>query len=98
MNHTTFEEPVAVVVGLGFVKHINTAMDAYTFLNEWPVHHTKSAYALALKVCRAAISGDADGETARTAFLEFARSNHLLAPTLKPVELPKVSADTTLAA
>ncbi len=98
MDYAVFDEPVAVVVGLGFVKHLNNAMDAYTFLNEWPVHQAKSAHALALKVCRAAICGDADCETARSAFVEFARNSHLLAPTLKPVDLTKTAAATTLAA
>ena len=98
MDHTVFEEPVAVVVGLGFVKHINTPMDAFTFLNEWPVHQARSAHAVALKICRAAICGDADCETARGAFMEFAFTNHLLAPEMTPLELSKVAIGTTLAA
>ena len=97
MDHSTFEEPVSVIVGLGFVKHINTAMDAYTFLNEWPMRVAKSPHAVALKVCRAAMCGDVDPETARGAFSEFARLNHLLAPAMEPVEIAKAPA-TTLAA
>lgn len=98
MDHAAFEEPVSVIVGLGFVKHINTAMEAYTFLNEWPLHQAKSAHAVALKVCRAAICGDVDAETARGVFMEFARSNHLLAPTMDPAELSMPTSGTTLAA
>lgn len=97
MDHTEFDEPVAVVVGLGFVKQINTAMDAFTFLNEWPVHQAKSAHAVALNVCRAAICGDADSETARSVFVEFALRNHLLAADVKPANLTEAAA-TTLAA
>lgn len=81
MHHHAFEEPVAVLIGLGFVREIGDVWEAYTFLNEWqPCARRKLSHAEALKACRAALSDAGVVETARSHFVEFARGNHLLGP------------------
>ncbi|PSJ62889.1 DUF982 domain-containing protein [Pseudaminobacter soli (ex Li et al. 2025)] len=78
MNAKRFTEPVAIFVGLGFPREIETVLDAYEVLNEWsgsrgPWHN------MALTRCRAALIKDEDVEAARIAFVAFARARGILA-------------------
>jgi hypothetical protein len=98
MDNYAFEEPVAVIVGLGFVREVGDAMQAFTFLNEWqPFASKKASHAMALKACKAALCGEVDAETARSVFAEFARSNHLLAPEMKPAVISALPKEAGLA-
>ncbi len=100
MRHHAFEEPVAVLIGLGFVREITDVWEAYTFLNEWqPCASRKADHAAALKACRAALSDEGGVETARSHFIAFAGSNHLLAPALVPAMIsPMATAKRATAA
>lgn len=74
-----FSQPVAIFVGLGFPREINTVFEAYQFLEEWTGSRSPS-YATTLALCQAALSGDQDAEPARVAFEAFVRSRGILAP------------------
>lgn len=79
MIATQFDEPVQVLVGLGYARAITQTAEAYAFLNEWPLSKRDAAHALALKACRTALAGEMDASAARTAFTAFARRHCLLA-------------------
>jgi hypothetical protein len=36
MQHSRFEEPVTVLVGMGLPARIETVMEAYALLHDWP--------------------------------------------------------------
>jgi len=80
METNTFEEPVSILVGLGFPARVQTVAEAYAILLEWPGRRRNAAHEMALKACRAALSGEVDAETARGAFLAFARRSGMLTP------------------
>lgn len=80
MDQNAFEEPVNVIVGLGFLRQVPGVMEAYTILCEWPPATADKTHAAALAACRRALAGAADADTVRTAFIAFATRNHLLAP------------------
>lgn len=84
MNCTRFEEPVTVLVGLGFPARIESAMEAYALLADWPPASRSGAHTVALNACRAAINGEIDAETARATFVAFARRNDILASESMP--------------
>jgi hypothetical protein len=97
MDYHAFEKPVPVIVGIGFVKQIRSVMDAYTFLNEWSPSHHKAAHTVALKLCKAAISGQVDAETVRRVFVECAACNHLLAPSVEEAGVFKPEGEVMVA-
>ena len=77
MDRTRFENPVEIFVGLGFRRQVRSAMEAYAILSDMPgANHGKE---IALKACRAAVAGEIEPETARAAFVAFARRNDILA-------------------
>jgi hypothetical protein len=80
MDRQYFERPVTILVGLGLPVEIESVMEAYTLLNEWPPSKRNPTHAIALKACKAALVGDIDAETARATFVAFARKNDMLAP------------------
>ncbi|HWK64059.1 MAG TPA: DUF982 domain-containing protein [Rhizobiaceae bacterium] len=80
MEHDRFEHPVTVIVGLGVPANIRSVREAYAMLNEWPPSKRNGAHTVALNACRAALAGEIDAETARGAFVAFARRADLLAP------------------
>jgi hypothetical protein len=90
-----FEDPIYVIVGLGSVKPISTVMDAYVFLNEWPMGLGKPERAIALKACKAALSGLVDAEMARSTFEAFAQRNYLLVPNVNPALAARVRRGST---
>ena len=81
MDRTRFEKPVEIFVGLGFQRPVRSAMEAYKILSDMP--GTSRAKEIALKACRAAIAGEIEPETARAAFVTFARRNDILAPAMQ---------------
>lgn len=98
MNNTLFEEPVTVLVGLGFPRRIESAMEAYQLLSDMQLTVSKAAHKVAMQACKAAIDGKIDPETARSAFIAFARRSAMLvsnAPTFRTetdVDLPRIGA------
>ncbi|UUP16623.1 DUF982 domain-containing protein [Nitratireductor thuwali] len=80
MNRIPFENPVLLFVGLNRPSKIENVEEAYVFLSDWPVHGRDAAHAVALKACRAALLNEVEPETARAAFLEFAKRHSILAP------------------
>jgi hypothetical protein len=71
-----FIKPVLVWVGLGFPRQLNTVADAYQFLMEWCGNSPEQK--AALRACKAALAGDVDTETARSAFTAFAGKKDIL--------------------
>jgi len=80
MQHNRFEEPVTVLVGIGLPARIETVMEAYALLQDWPAANRNSAHAIALNACKAGIGGEIDAETVRSMFAAFARRNDILVP------------------
>lgn len=65
MLPTLFEIPVRVWVGLGFPRQLNTVVEAYQFVSEWPGDGPEQR--AAITACKLALTGDVDAETARAA-------------------------------
>jgi len=80
MENNVFEEPVFIVVGLGFPREVSTVAEAYAILSEWPHHRRGKAHDRAMKVLRAALDGSVDAQTARSSFVAFARKTGMLMP------------------
>lgn len=80
MDRNRFQAPVTIFTGLGFPTPIESAGEAYALLLDWPKSERGPAHAVALRACRAALAGEIEAETARGAFLAFARRTNLLAP------------------
>ena len=79
MQHIRFEEPVTVLVGMGLPARIETGLEAYALLQDWPGASRNSSHAVALNACKAGIA-EIDAETVRSTFLAFARRNDILVP------------------
>ncbi|RUX89976.1 MULTISPECIES: DUF982 domain-containing protein [unclassified Mesorhizobium] len=82
MDHMRFEEPVTILVGMGFPVTIENASEAYALLQDWPMTSRNGAHTVALNACRAAIAGEVDAETVRATLIAFARRNDLLVPNM----------------
>ena len=75
MERTRFNKPVSILVGLGYPAKIYSAREAYEYLLDRPTIAASKAQSVALKVCKAALKGEVDPETARSAFVAFAERN-----------------------
>ena len=73
MDDMRLQNPVAIAVGAGFRRDIVTLAEMQNFLKEWPLASRGPSYASALRACEAARAGEIDLDTARQAFLVFAR-------------------------
>jgi hypothetical protein len=73
MNHTRFENPVTLLVGLGLPTTVEGAREAYGLLQDWPEVGRNAAHGVALNACKACIAAEIDAETARTLLVAFAR-------------------------
>ncbi|MDX8442956.1 DUF982 domain-containing protein [Mesorhizobium australafricanum] len=62
INHDRFEEPVTILVGMGLPMRLETVMQAYALLQDWPAASRSSAHAIALDTCKAGIAGEIDPE------------------------------------
>ncbi|MBX3531888.1 MAG: DUF982 domain-containing protein [Rhizobiaceae bacterium] len=80
MQHVRFEEPVTVLVGLGSPSRIDSVMEAYALLKEWPAAGRASGHTVVLNACRASLAGEIDAETVRAMLVAFARRNDVLMP------------------
>ena len=84
MERTRFNKPVSILVGLGYPAKIYSAREAYEYLLDRPTIAASKAQSVALKVCKAALKGEVDPETARSAFVAFAERNAILALESRP--------------
>jgi hypothetical protein len=80
MHHIRFEEPVTILVGMGFPARIETVMEAYALLQDWPAANRSRAHTVALNACKAGIAGEVDPDTVRATLVAFARRNDILVP------------------
>jgi hypothetical protein len=80
MSAKRFDQPVSIFVGLGFPHDVETVLEAYQVLTEWPAASHNPAYERALDRCRAGLADGADTESVRAAFETFARERGILAP------------------
>ncbi|MER8445258.1 DUF982 domain-containing protein [Mesorhizobium sp. M1066] len=80
MNRGQFEEPVTLLVGMGFPRKIDSVMEAYALLQDWPSAGRNGAHAVALNACKAGIVGEIDPETVRATLVSFARRHDILVP------------------
>lgn len=80
MKPDMFENPVRILVGLGFPTEVRSVMDAYRYLIEWPISLRDGPHSIALKACHAALCGKIEAETARGLFAAFAEKHDLLGP------------------
>lgn len=81
MNNRTFERPIQTLMGLGFVRAINTIEDAYALLADWRgVQCADRKHAVALKAVKAALAGEIEAETVRPLVEAFAETAGILVP------------------
>jgi hypothetical protein len=85
MECARFEEPVTLLVGMGFPARIESAEEAYALLQDWPAASRNHTHAVALNACKAGIAGEIDPETVRAALVAFARRNDILVPDMSAV-------------
>lgn len=78
MCHGRFDEPVTILVGMGFPATIETVMEAYALLHDWPALHRSGAHTAALNACKAGLAGEVDPETVRATLVAFASRNDIL--------------------
>jgi len=80
MERTQFNKPVNILVGLGYPAKIHSAKQAYEFLSDRPAIAESKAQSVALQICKAALKGEVDAETARSALVAFAERKAILGP------------------
>lgn len=85
MKTQMFNEPVTVLVGLGYPLAIRSVIEAYRFLQEWPGAKGDPVSRLAMNACKAALEGAAGPETARGLLVAFAEKHGVLAPDISNV-------------
>lgn len=80
MTRNIFRKPVWILVGFGYPREIRDPLDAVVYLNEVPAPSRNDAYRVALNACQAAVMGDIEAATARSAFETYAAKQDILAP------------------
>ncbi|WP_119271694.1 DUF982 domain-containing protein [Taklimakanibacter deserti] len=78
MKSTRFEEPVTVLVGLGFPRRIESAIEAHQLLADIRLTTFETAHKAAVNACKAAVDGKIDPDVARSVFVAFARRAAML--------------------
>jgi hypothetical protein len=82
MKPDTFKTPVTILTGLGIPTPVNSVLQAYQMLMDWPVAGRDRAHSIAKNACLAALNGHIEAETARGLFAAFAERQEILAPDL----------------
>ena len=88
LDQNRFQTPVAVLTGLGVPTPVRNVDEAYALLLDWPGFERNAGHTLALRACKAALAGEIEAETARGAFLAFARRTNSLVPDVDEVVAP----------
>jgi len=78
MNNLRFDQPVTILVGLGFPCRMKTVNAALTFLRDRAVCEHDEAWEAAMSVCRDAVEGKADAAEAQNVFAAYARRRNIL--------------------
>lgn len=73
-----FEQPVIVLVGLGYPRRVENALAACSLLQDMPETGQAELRDAALAACRAAISGEVAVERARALFAAYAERKGIL--------------------
>ena len=73
MIDSNFKQPVFVKDGLYMIQEIGCVMDAIEYLEQWPVEKRGLIHEAACEACYAAHDGRKPIETARKAFMTWAR-------------------------
>lgn len=68
----SFEDPVWLLIGLGFPHKIDSVSAAYRFLSENPALNRDAAYNVVIKACRSVLAGTIDAATVRGLVERFA--------------------------
>ncbi|MDX8458072.1 DUF982 domain-containing protein [Mesorhizobium humile] len=98
MKHDHFKEAVTILVGMGLPVRLETVMQAYAVLQDWPAATRSNAHAIALNACKAGLAGDIEPETVRATLVAFARRHDILVPdivSLAPAALAGKPATTS---
>jgi len=82
MKPDTFKTPVTILTGLDIPTPVNSVLQAYQMLMDWPVAGRDRAHSIATNACLAALNGHIEAETARGLFAAFAKRQDILAPDL----------------
>jgi len=100
MNGRTFESPVLVETGARLIQEIVSLHDALDFLHDWPEELRDMIHATALRACQKAHDSDFPLETARQAFVRFAKDANILAEMVAPLPWarPRLNSSTGVAA
>lgn len=85
MSTLTFDEPVNILIGLGFPTAIRSVFMAHHIVSEWPSALRGARHAAALAACRKALNGEGSARDARAAFEMFARRADILIEDADPV-------------
>jgi hypothetical protein len=80
MENNVFEQPVWVYSGLNIPVALQSVARAHSFLLDTPGYLRSTGYSGAVNACIAALRGEVDAETARAAFVGYARRNGILMP------------------
>jgi len=78
MNSLRFDQPVTILVGLGFPCRMKTVNAALTFLRDRAVCEHDEAWEAAMAVCRDAMDGRVCAAEARDVFAAYARRRNIL--------------------
>jgi hypothetical protein len=81
----SFDIPISVVIGVSTAHDLRSLEEVHAFLNDWPHSRRGPIHGTALRACKAAMEGSVPAETARQAFVGFARTSHILLPEVAPV-------------
>lgn len=87
MNHTVFDAPVEVFVGLGMPRALRSPFQAYTFLRETPCERHRALHRAACDACLDAIDGRAAAAEARRALVSYADAAGIMAPEVEEASL-----------
>jgi len=76
----SFDEPIWLLVGLGYPQRIDSVSGAYRVLLDNPPSYPDAAYDVALRACRSAVEGAIDAATVRGVVACFAQRRGILVP------------------
>jgi len=77
----SFDEPIWLLIGLGYPHKVDSVSGAYRVLLDNPPNYPDAAYDVALRACRSAVEGAVDAATVRGIVARFAQRRGILVPT-----------------
>ena len=76
----SFDEPIWLLIGLGYPHRVDSVSGAYRVLLDNPPSYPDAAYDIALRECRSAVEGAVDAATVRGILACFAQRRGILVP------------------